>query len=219
MSVTRIISAEVPVLSVNDTGDKALNIMEDNHLDQLPVVKDDVYLGVVKENELLEWETPEKPLSEVEFFNFKPAIHYSLHPYDALRIFQQNKLVLLPVIDSESKYVGVITAASLLNFMTENGGFEMPGGVIVLEIKPHNYSLYQIARICENEDITILSSHMCTNANGMMEVTIKTNRSTLDAVVSSFERHDYKVLESYGDIQSKEDLMGNYNLLMNYINM
>jgi CBS domain-containing protein len=193
--------------------------MEDNKLDQLPIVMDDVYAGVVKESELLEWETPEKSLSEAEFLNYKPAVLFSSHPYEALRIFHQNKMGLLPVVDSENKYVGAITAGSLLAFMAENGGFESAGGVIVLEILPHNYSLYQIARICENEDITIISSHMCTNPNGAMEVTIKTTQTSLDAVVSSLERHEYKVLEVYGDATSLEDMMDKYHLLMNYINM
>ena len=92
------------------------------------------------------------------------------------------------------------------------------GGIIVLEIAPHNYSLYEIARICENEDVTVISAQM--HAIGeMMEVTLKTNRTALDAVVSSFERHNYLVKAVYGDQKNQEDVMDKYNLLMNYLNM
>jgi acetoin utilization protein AcuB len=48
---------------------------------------------------------------------------------------------------------------------------------------------------------------------------MKLNRSALDAVVSSFERHDYHVKEVFGQDANIEDIEDKYNMLMNYINM
>lgn len=219
MSVTRIISPAVPTLSLSDTGTRALALMEENHLSHLPVVEDEQYIALLQETELLDWETPESPLSGAPFLSFKPAVMAGSHSYDAIRLLNQLNLSALPVIDGEQKYYGTVTREGLLKFITENGSLNGTGGIIVLEMLPHNYSLYQIARICENEDITIVNSQMFTTSMGMMEVTLKTNRTNLDALVASFERHDYKVLEVYGDPKSVEDMMGKYNLLMNYINM
>jgi acetoin utilization protein AcuB len=94
-----------------------------------------------------------------------------------------------------------------------------PGGIIVLEIAPRNYTLYEIARICENEDVIILNLQVHTNADSTLQVTLKLNRTALDAVVSSFERHNYHVTEVYGEEVRKEDIEEKYHLLMNYINM
>jgi len=58
-----------------------------------------------------------------------------------------------------------------------------------------------------------------TSEHGLMEVTLKLNRSALEAVVSSFERHSYHVKEVFGEESNKEDITGKYNLLMNYLNM
>jgi hypothetical protein len=55
--------------------------------------------------------------------------------------------------------------------------------------------------------------------SGLLEVTLKTNRTNLEAIVSSFERHEYDVKEVFGAQDGREELLSRYNLLMNYINM
>ncbi len=126
---------------------------------------------------------------------------------------------MLPVTDEEHKYIGAVTRDDLLKYIAENSGIDNPGGILVLEIAPRNYTLYEIARICENEDVTILNLQVHTNEQGQLEITLKLNRTVLDAVVSSFERHNYHVKEVYGEDSNDEDIEGKYNLLMNYINM
>lgn len=219
MSIARLISPLVPTLNPTDSGDRALELMEENHYTHLPLVADDNYLALVAENDIHDWATPEEPLSEGMFLQFKPAIIVGSHPYEALRLMKQLKLSVLPVIDAEQKYLGSVTHESMLTFLIENSSLDNPGGIIVLEIEPRNYSLYQIARICENEDITILNTQLYTTPAGIMELTLKTNRTSLEPLVSSFERHEYKVIEVYGDPKGREDLMDKYHLLMNYLNM
>jgi hypothetical protein len=126
----------------------------------------------------------------------------------------------VPVVDGGYKYMGAITRDDLLKYITENSGLDNPGGIIVLELAPRQYSLAEIARLCENEDVTIISSQLSTNSTtGLIEVTLKTNRTNLEALVSSFERHDYVVKEVFGAQSGAEDTMSRYQQLMNYINM
>jgi acetoin utilization protein AcuB len=104
--------------------------------------------------------------------------------------------------------------------LSEHGSILEPGGIITLEIKPNDYSLSEIARICESNDITILQSGVYTNMEtGMLDVTLKINRMEFSALVASFERYEYRVKEMYGESPAFENLLNRYNLLMNYINM
>lgn len=218
MSIEQLISPAVPTLRPEDTGDHALALMEEHKLAQLPLVSEDNYIALITENELLDADNV-GPLSNPDFLNFKPAIHSLTHPFEALRIMNQMRLSVLPVIDTEQKYVGSITESTLLKYVAENSGVENPGGIIVLEVQPRNYTMYEIARICENEDVAILSSQVHTNEQGMLEVTLKVNRTVLGGVAASFERHNYHVIGVYGEETNREDITGKYNLLMNYINM
>ena len=107
----------------------------------------------------------------------------------------------------------------MLKYITENSGISSPGGILVLEIAPRDYTLVAIARICENEDVMIMNTMVHTNDKGMLEVTLKLNRSSVEALVSSFERYNYHVKEYFGEENHDDDIAGKYNLLMNYINM
>ena len=123
-------------------------------------------------------------------------------------------------MDNQNTYLGSITRNDLLKYITENSGLDSPGGILVLEIEPRNYSLHEIARICESEDVIIISTQLFTNRDsGKIEVTIKTNRNDLAGVVQAFERYNYVVKEVFGEQNSHEDLLDRYKLLMNYINM
>ncbi len=183
------------------------------------MVSDENYITLVQEADILEWKDPNIPLANAELSNYKPAISAHAHPYEAMKVMHQANLSILPVVDNEQKYIGCVTREGILKYLTAGCGIEAPGGIIVLEIAPRNYSLYEVARICENEDVTVLDVHIYTNEFGLMEVTLKLNKSSLDPVVSSFERHSYHVKEVFGEDTGKEDITGKYNLLMNYLNM
>ncbi len=220
MSMTRLISPLVPTLLPTDTGSKAMELMEENKLTELPVVVDEMYVALVKEDNLIDMDDPETALQDTGLLlTYKPAIPASAHPYEALRLMTQMELDVLPIVTFEQKYIGAITRATMLKYIADGSSIEVAGGIIVLEMEARNYSLYEIARICENEDVTIMNSQVYTTPEGMMEVTIKTNRTALEAVVSSLERHDYRIKEVFGDQKNMEDVMGKYNLLMNYLNM
>lgn len=220
MIIEQLISPIVPTLLPTDTGNRALFLMEENNLTQLPLVVEEKYMALVQENDVLDWETPESPLSKASFLTYRPAVFASGHPYEALRVAHQQNLSIVPVVDNENTYIGAITKDDLLKYITENSGVDNPGGIIVIEVAPRDYSLSEIARICESEEVIIISTQLNTNKlNGKIEITLKTNRTDLHGLAASFERHSFEVKEVYGEQVHYEDSLERYKLLMNYINM
>lgn len=218
MNIDQLISP-IPTLSPDDTGDKAMDVMAENNLTELPIVDQDNYIALIHESDLLNWNNTSDKLGSSDSLTYKPAVLGSGHPFEAMRLMNQMNLSVLPVVDSDHKYLGAVTKDSMLKYITEHSGIDTPGGIIVLEIAPRNYTLPEIARICENEDVMIMNMQASVNERGMLEVTLKVNRSVLDAVVSSFERYKYHVKEVFGEHNNGEDITGKYNLLMNYLNM
>lgn len=219
MVIEQLISPIVPTLLPTDTGDRALHVMEETNLHQLPLVSDEQYVGLVREDEVLDTDTG-AVLGDSELNRYRPAVYAGGHPFEAVRMAHQQNLSVVPVVDGENRYVGAITRDDLIKYIAENTGLDNPGGILVLEVDPRNYSLQEIARICEIEDVFIMSTQVFSNkTSGNLEITLKTNRSHLESVISSFERHKYHVKEVFGDTGNKEDLMDRYNSLMNYLNM
>lgn len=220
MSIQKIIAYDIPTILPTDTGDTALRLMEENGIRQLPVVAEEQYLALVKEEDMLEWDSPEKPLSESDFMRYSPAVFAGGHAYEAMRVLYNQHLGLLPVTDDQNKYLGCVTLETLTTWLAEHCGVDNPGGVIVLELNPLDYSLVQVARICESEDISILTTALYTNrATNKLELTIKTNRTNLELLAATYERYGYTVKELYGERSNRDDMMDRYNLLMAYLNM
>ena len=210
MLIEQLISPIVPTLLLTDTGSKALFLMEESNLTQIPLLAEEKYMALVQENDLLDWDTPESPLSKATFLTYRPAVFASGHPYEAMRVAHQQNLSIVPVVDNENKYLGAITRDDLLRYITENSGVDNPGGIIIIEI----------ARICESEEVIVISTQLFTNkVTGKIEITLKTNRTDLQGLAATFERHNFIVKNVYGEQAHYEDMQDRYNLLMNYINM
>lgn len=83
-----------------------------------------------------------------------------------------------------------------------------------------DYSLSEIARIAESNDVTLLSVNTITNpSSGRLEVLLKTNRQELQGLLATFERFNYAVKYTVTEDQEEDQVKKNYDLLMNYISM
>jgi len=220
MLLQQLLSPDMPTGAPSDNIDYISSLFFASKLQQLPMVDDGRYLGLLEEKDLLALQDEPEGLYEHSYENFRPAISINAHPFEALRIIHQHGLSVLPVLNDEQEYAGSLTKEDLVSYLIENMGIDVTGGIIVLEMEPRNYSLSQVARICENEQVLILGAQVKTNVlTSKLELTIKTNTTDLSAVVQALERFEYTVLDTYGDQKIENDIVDRYKLLMNYINM
>ena len=219
MKAKDLIVSEFPALSLEDSGEKALRLMNEYHVFHLPLLQRDNYLALVSEDDILDWDTPEEPLSLAEFISFRPAVFEGTHPYEAIKIVREFNLTVIPVVNKQNHYAGIITLESLFNFLTDSISFQSEGSILVLEMERRNYSLSEIARICESNDINILNLSINNyDEKGMMWVTIKVNVNDIKALIATFERYNYTVVDTFSSEVFKDDMQHNYNMLMHYIN-
>jgi len=98
----------------------------------------------------------------------------------------------------------------------------MPGGIIVLELNAHDYSMAQIARIVEDNDAKIWCSNVApaTVDTLKMEVTLKINQTDLTSIIRSFQRYDYTIKASYQGHNRHDDVLrSHYDQFMLYLNV
>jgi predicted transcriptional regulator len=216
MLLHHLLSPDVPIAAPSDDMDYIQSLFIAAQLQQIPIVSQSQYLGLLAAKDLMQLKELEPHLYE----DFRPAININAHPFEALRIMHLHQLSILPVINEDNEYAGALSQDRLMQYLIESINIDVVGGIIVLELEPRNYSLAQIARICENEQVIILGVQAKTNPlSSKLEVTIKTNSTDLSAVVQAFERYEYSVLDTFGDTKIENDTSDRYRLLMNYINM
>lgn len=215
-----LISHSITPLKTTDTGQFALSIMEDFKISHLPIVKDELFIGLISESDILTLNATEQPVGNYKLSLSSPFVEQNQHIYDVIKLFSDLKLSLLPVIDINSQFLGVITLLDLVQNLSKIAAIQNPGGVIILEVNANDYSLSEISQIIESDDAKVLSLYIHSFPDSTkMEVVIKLNRIDIEPVLQTFNRYNYIVKASYAEQNNSDDLLNRYNLLMNYLNI
>ncbi len=215
-----LITDEIPPLKHTDTGEKALQWMDEFKVNHLSVLKNESFVGLVSEDDLLD--KADLSLTLTELFNHlpRPYVKGSSHVYEVLNIASIDHLTVVPVLDDEENYLGNISISKLMQNIASTGSIKEAGGIIVLEMSDTDYSLAQISQIVESENAKVLSSFITSNAlSKNLEVTLKINQMELGRIIKALERYDYHVKASFQRNSYHDDLKDRYDELMNYLNI
>lgn len=220
MLAVELISNVIPPLKTSDTVQKALERMSEFKLYHLPIVNETQFLGLISEDELIEVRDQDIPLGSLSLAIHNPFVFEDAHVYDIIKLFNQLHLSIVPVLDLNKNYLGLVSIHNLLSCTAEMYAVKEPGGIIVLSISNRNNSLAHMAQIVEADNAQILSSYVSSFPDStLLEVTLKINKTELSGIIASFERYDYEVKAVFNFIQSDNGNADRFNSFMNYLNV
>ena len=220
MRAKELISEYIPPIKPTESGKKALRWMNEFRVSHLAVVDGNNYLGIVSDDDIYDMKDPGNSLKS-ELNNLKnPFVYADSHVYDVMKVIADSKITIVPILNRQNEYLGCTDLLFLMSQITAVGSIKESGGIIVLEMNKHDYSLTQISRIVEENDVKILSSYVSSLPESTsIQVTLKLNSVELDKVLRSFERYDYVIKESYAEGEYIDDLKKRYDELMNYLKL
>lgn len=220
MIAEELISNVIPPLKTSDTVQKALERMSEFKLYHLPIVNETQFLGLVSEEELIEVRDQQLPIGSLSLTLLNSFVFKEAHIYDVIRLFNQLQLSLVPVLDLNKNYLGVVSINNLLSYTAETYAVKEFGGIIVLEISNRNNSLAHMAQIVEADNAQILSSYVSSFPNSTrLEITLKINKTELSGIIASFERYNYEVKAVFNNTQNDDGSTDRFNSFMNYLNV
>ena len=93
--------------------------------------------------------------------------------------------------------------------------------LIQLEMGAYDYSLSEIARIVEENDAKILGLTVdnIPEDPGRILVCILVNQADCTAIIKSFYRYNYNILNTFSSPEENSDLLDRYSLLMRYLDV
>lgn len=220
MIARELISDNIPPIKPDDSGLKALKWMEEFKVSHLPVVDGRNFLGIISDNDVLDMEIPEQPVSTITDLLDKIFVNENKHYYDALKIISDEHLSVLPVLNDEGLYIGSISVNHIIEKLSHMAAVTEPGSVLILEVRNNDYLLSQIAQIVESNDARILSVHIANNFDGNLDVTLKINRAEINGIIQTFQRYGY-VIKSNFQINSfyQDDLRNRFDSLMQFLKL
>jgi predicted transcriptional regulator len=220
MKASQLIKEDILPLNITDNANEALSRMNEYKTSHFPVVDNGKFIGVISEANVLNHENINSNLQKefIYFDNFYVYEHQYI--YDVLKLANTQKLSIIPVIDNNEQYVGSITQGDIIAFFAKSMSINTPGGVIILEVSINDYSLTEIANIVESNDAKVLSSYIVSDMNSSkLEIIIKVSKLNISSLLQTFERYSYQINASFGEEVDYADIKGNYDSLMNYLNV
>ncbi|MCK5856513.1 MAG: CBS domain-containing protein [Bacteroidales bacterium] len=219
MIAKELITDSVSTLHTSDTAIYALSLMEEYRISHMPIVNNEDFLGLISETDLYELADLEAPVGAHTLTLRKPFVTNSQHIYEVIKLADEFKLSIIPVLDDKHKYLGVIRLADLTHYFAQLVAVDQPGGLITLEMNIHDYSVSQIGQIVESNDARILSLYFSPIADTTkIEVSIKINKSDLTPIIQTFSRYNYTIVASIFETD-EEELQDRYDSLMSYLNV
>ncbi len=220
MTALDLIAHDIPALRIEQTGRDAYHLLSDHHVKHLPVVDGRRLVGIISEEDIFNHRIYE-PVSTYDFSMLRTFfVRADEHLFDIMRVMGENRLTVIPVVDEEGNYLGMVSQNTMLRTFSETTAFAMPGGTLILEISRKDYSMITIARCVEEESARILTAVISSTPDAeMLEVTLKVNREDVTRIVAGLERYGYTIKRSFAEDVYSESVRERYDSLMNYLNM
>lgn len=220
MLAKELISDIVTALKTSDTGTQALAWMEVFRIKHLPIVNHREFLGLISDADIYDLNNPDEPVGNHSLSLAKPYVTEDQHIYEVIELLSRLELTLVPVLNYEKQYLGVITQEELTQHFAHLSAMQQPGGIIELEMNEHDYSLSEISQIVESNNARILSLYVASNGErSKIRVTLKINLTDLTSVMETFNRYNYTVVASHlNDEDLDEFYQERFDVFLKYLN-
>jgi acetoin utilization protein AcuB len=221
MIAEELINQMIPPLKTTDSVEKAVRWMEEFRVNQLPVVKNRQYMGMVREEAIIENMDRSTPLAQVPLGFEEVFVQHYQHFYTVMEVAIRNKIQVVPVLDEHQEFLGVITVNDTIAAFGQMSALQGQGGILVLNMNERDYSLSEISRHVEENNAKILSAYVSPDEldGYKIKVTLKINTMDLNRIIATFERFNYRIIAQFHDAAELKDDQDRLDLLMKYINI
>lgn len=218
MNAINLISYSVPQLKTSTTGQEALELMSDHYVQHLPIVNNEQLLGIVSEDDILENDDQES-IGSYQLKIQQAQVKATDHIFDVLALVARSKLTVIPVVDENDKFLGVICQQDLLKYFADSFSFSESGGILVLEMTKTDYALSEICRVVEAENVAIISSFISRSSEeNKINVHIKISDPEVYRVIAALDRYGYQVVASYTEQPDIDVFKDRFESFMHYLN-
>jgi acetoin utilization protein AcuB len=220
MLAVELISDAIPPVHTSDTIQKVFDRMAEFRVRHLPIVNEEQFLGLLAEDDLIEEPDYNTPIGALALSLVNPYVLEEQHIYDVIRLFYEQRLSVVPVLDIKKDYVGLISINTMNEYFAKLTSVSEPGGIIVLEISNKNNSLAHMSQIVESDNAQILSSYTRTFTDSTrMEVTLKVNKQDISNIIATFIRYEYDVKATFNFTDHNDNAKDRFDSFMNYLNL
>jgi CBS domain-containing protein len=195
MLASQLINSQIIALRPSDTAEVALELMAAGGVQHLPLVENASYKGLLKYTVLSALDDPDTELGRLAPELSSLAVYEGQELFEFMHLFKAYDTDILPVLNAEDAFQGALVLKDVF-FASQPPSGAVQGGVIKLSMGHLDYSLAEISRLIEAEQVRIISSQLELDPENPMRVhvTLRLNTDVLHRVVATLERFNYQVI-------------------------
>ncbi len=198
MIAVDLIVDEIPALKTSEKGEKALSYMDIYRVSHLPIVNNKQLLGLISDKDIYDNERENHAIGNHYLSLANPFVFDNQHIFEIIDMVAKLKLTVIPVLDKNKNYLGVITLSKLINEFAKMISVDKAGSIIILDMTILDYSCSEISQIVESNNAKILSLFISQFENStQINVTIKIDVTDITSIIKTFERYNYVIKASY----------------------
>jgi len=192
--------------------------MSDHCVQHLPIVNNEQLLGIISEDDIFENDETES-IGSYQLKIQQAQVKSTDHIFEVMAQVSRSKLTVIPVVDEDEKFLGVISQQDLLKYFADSFSFTDNGGILVLEMSKSDYALSEICRVAEAENVAIICSFITRSVEeNKINVHIKISDSDVYRVTAAFDRYGYNVVATYTERPDLDVFKDRYESFMHYLN-
>lgn len=221
MIARELISPLIPPLKPTDRGSKVLTWMEELRVNQLPVIKESKFIGLITEEVLLEGNDIDLEVKDYRIIAENCYVKESQHLFDVLKAATDHGVEVVAVLDDDDSFEGVITVQDTIRAFAKTSAVQSPGGILILSMNQVDYSLTEVARLIESNDAKILSSSVSSDLQdpAKIKLTIKINMLDMSRIVATLERFGYNIIGKFQEPGMINNDRERFDILLKYLDL
>lgn len=206
MLVKNWMSAPVVTIEANDSMERAIELMKENCIKTLPVMKNDRLVGIVTDRDLKRASASDATsLAVYELFNLLAKIKIknimikdpvSVHPdltiEEAANLLRKKRISGAPVVNDQNRLVGIITKDDLFKVLSSITGVDQRGIQFAFRVEDRPKAVMELTDIIRNYEGRVVSLYSTNEGvpEGYRHVFIRAyrvNREELDRLREDLE--------------------------------
>ncbi|GAA4971689.1 acetoin utilization protein acuB [Algibacter aquimarinus] len=179
---------------------------------------DNAYIGCFSETDAHCFDA-ENPLSEHIYALEDFFVRDTTLWLDVLEAFAVNSANIMPVLNTENKYLGYYELNDIISLFSESPFFSEAGGILVVEKGINDYSFSEVSQIVESNDGKLLGAFISKMNTDLVQITLKIGNTGLNDVIQTFRRYSYNIVSGHEEDGYIESLKERSDYLNKYLNM
>ncbi|MBZ9786759.1 CBS domain-containing protein [Psychroflexus sp. CAK57W] len=205
-------------IQVSDTISEIRQAFKASKFNHLPVFKKEVFKGSINLDDLIDLDTS-LPLSEYKYLIevFYAEIHNT--NLDLIHEFANHQTNLLPVLDPDKKYRGVMKLEDILDLFGESPFVANEGEVMILRKERTKFAFSEVAQLIETLNARVSGMYISQLTQDTVEVTVKVEHQGINEILQTFRRYDYQIASEHPEDLFAEDLKEHSDYLNKYLDI